>query len=383
MLYNPPSGSTDANASYVGKNVAAGTQGSKIPPAMPEFTQREIVAAIAASGQTPTNTILVQAAMALARGVFVGPLTGSGDLAVATLGVVFPSLLQGMKLGGVATASNTTTTPKLRVMNLGSAGLYQDFPILKEDGSTPAVGDIKVGRRYRFEADGAGNVAISGGGLTSGVTSVLDSRNIVGGQAYPFYSSGTWTCPAGVTRVRAQVWGGGGGGGGAGCTNGTISGAPGAGGGEYAEGVFAVVPGTTYNVTVGAPGTAGSNAPGNGGNGGTSAFDAFISALGGPGSTGVLNTTSGTLVPGGTGGTGGTFRLPGSGGGQAQAQGSSVQNGLGGPPGFGGSPQGPNVNGPGVSGRFPGGGGTGGSSIVNGQGNPGGAGGGGFVLLFG
>ena len=95
---------------------------------------------------------------------------GDGDIAVATLGVVFPSLLQGMKLGGVATATNTVTNPKLRVVNLGSTGGSADFPILKEDGTALAVGDIKSGRRYRYEADGAGNVLISGGGLGNGLS---------------------------------------------------------------------------------------------------------------------------------------------------------------------------------------------------------------------
>ncbi|GJD65184.1 hypothetical protein [Methylobacterium frigidaeris] len=60
MLYNPPSGSTDPNAGYKGKNVAAGQQGSRIPPSAVEFTQREIVNAILESGQSPTNEDLHQ-----------------------------------------------------------------------------------------------------------------------------------------------------------------------------------------------------------------------------------------------------------------------------------------------------------------------------------
>lgn len=60
MLYNAPSGSTDANAPYVGKNVAAGTQGSRVPPAAVEYTQREIVNAITSSGQAPSNGDLFQ-----------------------------------------------------------------------------------------------------------------------------------------------------------------------------------------------------------------------------------------------------------------------------------------------------------------------------------
>lgn len=67
-LYVPPSGSTDPNASYVGKNVAAGTQGSKVPPGAVEYPQREIVNAISSSGQSPTNSDLFQLWKAILAG---------------------------------------------------------------------------------------------------------------------------------------------------------------------------------------------------------------------------------------------------------------------------------------------------------------------------
>lgn len=59
MLYNPPPGGAP-NDPYVGKNVAAGTQGSKVPPAAVEYPQREIVNAILAAGLSPTNSDLTQ-----------------------------------------------------------------------------------------------------------------------------------------------------------------------------------------------------------------------------------------------------------------------------------------------------------------------------------
>jgi len=188
MLYNPPSGSTDPNAPFVGKNVAAGKQGSKVPPGALEYTQREIVAAIAASGQEPTNAILVQQAMALGRGVYVGNLTGTGDLAIATLGVVFPAFLRGMRIGAVATAANTLPNPTLRVVNLYELGNITDFPIVKEDGSALAVGEIKAGRLYRYELDGAGKVIITGGGITSTTQIIqpLIQQLIAGGKTTKF-----------------------------------------------------------------------------------------------------------------------------------------------------------------------------------------------------
>ncbi|GJD51075.1 hypothetical protein OPKNFCMD_3826 [Methylobacterium crusticola] len=60
MLYNPPSGSIDPNAPYIGKNTTAGTQGSKVPRGAVEFPQREIVNVILASGQDPSNADLQQ-----------------------------------------------------------------------------------------------------------------------------------------------------------------------------------------------------------------------------------------------------------------------------------------------------------------------------------
>ena len=68
MLYNPPTGGA-ANDPYVGKNVAAGTQGSKVPPGAVEYPQRELVALIVASGQTPTNTDQQQALRSVRSGV--------------------------------------------------------------------------------------------------------------------------------------------------------------------------------------------------------------------------------------------------------------------------------------------------------------------------
>lgn len=65
MLYLPPSGSTDPNAHFVGKNTGAGTQGSKVPAGAIENPQREIQAAIIDSGQGPTNDDLGQLSKAI------------------------------------------------------------------------------------------------------------------------------------------------------------------------------------------------------------------------------------------------------------------------------------------------------------------------------
>lgn len=89
-----------------------------------------------------------------------------------------------------------------------------------------------------------------------------------------FTSSGSWTAPAGVTRVKATVIAGGGGGS-------AWAGSSGGGGG-YSCAWVTVSPGTTYTVTVGGGGFyQGGN--GFGGTGGTSSFGSFLSATGGGG----------------------------------------------------------------------------------------------------
>ena len=138
--------------------------------------------------------------------------------------------------------------------------------------------------------------------------------------AVKFSSNGTWVAPAGVTRAKARGWAGGAGGGAA---NGAGSAAAGGGGGGYFEGVYTVVPGTSYAITVGAGG-AGGTGSGNGSPGGATSFASFASANGGTGGAGASGAVQNSTVAGGTA-TGGTvLNITGNGGGGAFALGSSV-----------------------------------------------------------
>ena len=105
-------------------------------------------------------------------------------------------------------------------------------------------------------------------GVASGIAS-LDSAALVPQAQIPItkINSGfvafrtpagtvTWTVPAGVSRIRARMWGAGGGGGFTSAGTGGDHGG-GGGGGGYAEKYFDVVPGSNFTLVVGAGGTGG------------------------------------------------------------------------------------------------------------------------------
>jgi hyaluronate lyase len=156
--------------------------------------------------------------------------------------------------------------------------------------------------------------------------------------AFPYNSSATWTCPANVTALQVECWGGGGAGGSA--IRGTSKGAVGGGGagGAYARlNSFPVVSGRTYYINIGAGGISSTNnlatVPG-----GDSWFNSnnvastLVLAKGGPGGQSTVTTTSDVFGTGGMGTTSGSIgdvvRAGGSGA-------TSTTNGFGG--GGGGS----------------------------------------------
>jgi len=82
------------------------------------------------------------------------------------------------------------------------------------------------------------------------------------GQVQVFGTSGSWTVPTGISRVRARVWGGGG-------YN------SGSGGGFSLRAIYDLTGVTSVAVTVGAAGISGVTT------GGTSSFGSYCSATGG------------------------------------------------------------------------------------------------------
>lgn len=154
-----------------------------------------------------------------------------------------------------------------------------------------------------------------------------------------FTTSGTWTCPAGVTAVSVEAWGGGGSGG---CSNNIGSdGSSGGGGSAYSKlNTLAVTPGNVYTVTVGTGGlgVTSISAPGNAG--GDSWFSTSGTILAKGGSAGLQGPGTGLGAASGGqssfgigdvkfsgGNSGSTNGTVGSGGGSSAGTASNGNNG--------------------------------------------------------
>ncbi len=187
-------------------------------------------------------------------------------------------------------------------------------------------------------------------------------------------TSGVWTVPDGVTRIRVKAWGAGGGGSGR-----SISGGGGGGGGgAYASSIINVTPGDSYAITIGTGG--GSSAGGSGTSGSATSFASLVVAAGGAGQGGAAGTgpggaggttaasTGDIKFAGGAGGGSSAVATYGGGGGesggpQGTGNNGSSSTGAGGSgnsnSGDGGDGFGPSTNGTGGSGTVPGGAGGG------------------------
>lgn len=247
--------------------------------------------------------------------------------------------------------AQTIATSNGTVTNISSGSGLTGGPIsttgtLSVDTGTTANKIVKLDSSARLPA-------VDGSQLTN-----LPQQTLPPFSNFAVYDvSGTWTVPAGITRVYVQAWGGGGGGG-----PGTLAAIAGAGGGAGGYGAIltSVTPGNSITVTVGAGGTAGPLL-GVGGAGGTTSFGVLLSATGGSGgAAGATGPTAGGTstaainISGGKGNGGGALAVIAAGG-----MGGSA--GGGGGPGGGGSSSGGSAGG---AGSVPGGGGGGGGNTA-------------------
>ncbi len=190
------------------------------------------------------------------------------------------------------------------------AGDYPAGPeLLKVLGGI--VSDEVVTRAISIKGDGAANTPGNGKVLTSDAsgygTWATSTSGAIPTKLTPTTVSGTWTAPAGVTRVRIRAWGGGGGGAGYDDDPQRRVGG-GGGGGGYAEGLVTVTPGSIYTISIGGggyPGIASGTGPERcGTNGGDTTFSLgttkLITARGGE--KGYSNCGTHTDYAGGVGG---------------------------------------------------------------------------------
>lgn len=247
---------------------------------------------------------------------------------------------------------------------------------------------------------GASGTALAGGG--GGAEYAADTCTVIPGSKVPvtigaggtpvypaaltatFGTAGThkWTCPAGVTSVQAEVWGGGGAG---------TAGGGGGGGSAYAvNATVAVTAGKVYTLTVGAggrPSTGKTAADNNARNGSSSSFpgdSVTVTAQGGKspvvgasygGDSGKGTSAGGTTIW--WGGVGGTS--PGGPGGGGGAAGSAAGRGQYGKNGAAGTGTAGGAGGTGASGAGSGGAGAGMPGVPVAGAVPGGGGGGGYT----
>jgi hypothetical protein len=118
MKYQPPTGGA-ANDPYVGRNLGAGIQGSRVPPKAIEHPQRELVAIIAAAGITPLDTDVDQVLEALDK-LYLRKGIGTSTTKAPKL----PGILAtGQALGTVTPSSVATKVDFTTITqnNLGSS----------------------------------------------------------------------------------------------------------------------------------------------------------------------------------------------------------------------------------------------------------------------
>lgn len=129
--------------------------------------------------------------------------------------------------------------------------------------------------------------------------STTQGTAFLGDSAQIFTSSGTFTIPTGITKVKVTVIGGGGGGGG--CASSTCdasAGGGGAGAGSAIKYLTGLTSGNTIAVTIGSGGSGGVGNGGAGSAGGTSSISSGSQSI---------TTVSGSGGGGGPGGTAGSY----------------------------------------------------------------------------
>lgn len=207
------------------------------------------------SGATPTAPRASTAATA-------DSATTAGTAGSATTAGTASALAAGATVGTTPSADDNSTKVASTAFVLGQASNTAPLP-----GGTAAAGTSPRFARADHVHPGT-NIPV--------LTTVVIA------------TSGTFTVPAGVFRIKATVMAAGGGGGlSPSAWGGAGLGGPGAtgGAGGLGQAIIDVTPGQTISCTVPGP-TSGATDPANAGNGGTCSFGSYITCTGGTGATG-------------------------------------------------------------------------------------------------
>ena len=283
----------------------------------------------------------------------------------AVLTVVFDTATDSFRVTEMVASQVGLAIQAQTYTAFSTAGVAPTFTLT----ATPAISAYAAGQRFRVKFGAAGNGSDTlnvnalgaksikqydraGAKVAAVITAnqladveydgvdfvILDPLPSAGGQQI-FTANGTFTVPAGVSRVFVSLCGGGGGGsGGVLVSSSDLYAGGGGGGGQcYLRSPISVVPGQVIAVTVGSGGAGGSGR-GNGGACGASSFGALLTASGGGG--GVYSTVGGN--GGAAGGAGGQK------GGEGTALNGATQQvvggygggtllGIGGTPSYGGN----------------------------------------------
>jgi len=313
-----------------------------------------------------------------------------GTVASTTIYVRFAPPAMEAYSGNVALLSDGTTTVNVAVTGTG----IPSAPTVTASAATSITTNA---------ATLSGNIVTNGGGTITnqgfvyGTSTGVYTTTNRGTVTYTTGGTYTWVCPVGVTSVQVECWGGGGAGGWASdgvFTNNTVNANAGGGaGGAYAKlNAYAVTPGTTYYINVGAGGvsvnTDQATGPGGdswfnsvnspsstilaaGGAGGQSSILQSAASAHGAGGAGTTTGSLGDVVNAGGSGSTTTGALGGGGGGSGgtgSAGNSAAANstiGAAAVPGGGNGGTGATGTNPGSSPTLPPGGGGGGARVAN------------------
>jgi len=153
MRWIAPTGTPDPfdeNVDYVGRNIAAGIQGSRVPPRAISHTMKEIVGLIKAAGLTPSETDLVQLAKAVrSQALNFRTATGTANALTITLDPVPASW---------AELQNVPLLIKIAANNTGPATIKPNalsaVSIVRPDGTALKQGDLVSGSYVEGAYDG-------------------------------------------------------------------------------------------------------------------------------------------------------------------------------------------------------------------------------------